>query len=160
MILSGRGSSTPKGADKRRPDKNTPRPDFDNPSRAAMLARVLKENRHVRQEPARGHRRWFDDDVLPFELIVWYDAAGAVEGWQICYNLGHGEHALTWRPAAGFAHAAVDTGSRGVFANLTPILVPDGAVPWVDLARQFAGCSAALEPELRDLVTTHLAARN
>lgn len=125
-----------------------------------MLARVLKEIRNVRQEPASGRRRWFDDDTLPLEFIVWYDAAGAVEGWQICYDLGSGEHALTWRTAVGFAHNAVDSGSTGPFSNLTPILVPDGSVPWADLTQRFAGCSASLEPALRDQVTARLNARN
>ena len=125
-----------------------------------MLARVLKEISNVRQEPTRGRRRWFDDDVLPLELIVWYDTAGEVEGWQICYDLGSGEHALTWRPASGFAHNAVDTGSTGPFGNLTPILVPDGRVPWADLAQRFGDCAVSLEPALRELVTTQLNARN
>ena len=123
-----------------------------------MLGRVLKEIRNVRQEPAGGHRRWFDDDMLPLELIVWYDARGAVEGFQLCYDLGAGEHALTWRTAHGFAHDAVDTGSTGPFSNLTPILVPDGRVPWADLAKRFEGCSAALEPALRELVASRLSA--
>ena len=125
-----------------------------------MLARVLKEIRNVRQESTAGRRRWFDDDVLPLEFIVWYDAADAVEGFQICYNFGSGEHALTWRPAAGFAHNAVDTGSRGVFSNLTPILVPDGSVPWEDVTKQFEGCATSLEPALREFVGQRLAAKS
>lgn len=124
-----------------------------------MLAGVFKEFRQVRQEPVPGRRRWFDDDMLPFELIVWYGPAGAVEGFQLCYNLGQGEHALTWRAGTGFAHNAVDGGSGGPFSNLTPILVPDGAVPWGDLTKRFADCSASLEPALRELVSARLATR-
>ncbi len=120
---------------------------------------MLKEFRNVRQEPAAGHRRWFDDDVMPFEVIVWYGAADAIEGFQICYNFGAGEHALTWRQNVGFAHSAVDSGSRGVFGNLTPILIPDGKVPWSELAQRFESCSASLEPELRELVGQHLKAQ-
>jgi hypothetical protein len=116
--------------------------------------------RNVRQEPKAGHRRWFDDDMLPLEFIVWYDGAGAIEGWQICYNFGKGERALTWRPALGFAHNAVDTGSRGAFADMTPILVPDGRVPWKELTQRFAECGASLEPELRELVAARLNARS
>jgi hypothetical protein len=134
--------------------------DFDNPPRGAMLARVFKEIRHVRQEPIDGHRRWFDDDVLPLELIVWYDAQDAVEGFQLCYNLGGGEHALTWRPEGGFAHNEVDSGSTGPFSNRTPILISDGAVPWDELARCFAGSAATLEPALRKLVGARLNARS
>lgn len=117
---------------------------------------MLKEIRHVRQEPLAGHRRWFDDDILPLELIVWYDAANAVEGFQLCYNLGGGEHALTWRPEVGFAHNAVDTGSTGPFGNLTPILIPDGAVPWAELTQRFSASATTLEPALRELVGARL----
>lgn len=121
---------------------------------------MLKETPNVRQEPAGGRRRWFDDDVLPLELIVWYGAAGDVAGWQICYDLGGGEHALTWRAAAGFAHSAVDAGSGGPFGNPTPVLEPSGVVPWAEVSRRFGECSAALEPELRQRITTQLDARN
>jgi len=125
-----------------------------------MLARVFKEFRHVRQEKVAGRRRWFDDDVLPFELIVWYGASSAVEGFQLCYNFGQGEHALTWRPEVGFAHHAVDSGSTAPFGNLTPILIPDGAVPWAEVAQRFTACSSTLEPALRELVGARLNARN
>ena len=125
-----------------------------------MLGRVLKEIRNVRQEPTAGRRRWFDDDVIPLELIVWYSDAGAVDGFQICYILGSGEHALTWRPAVGFAHNAVDSGSEGPFSNRTPILVADGSVPWAEVTKRFEECGASLEPPLRELVSLRLNSRN
>ena len=121
---------------------------------------MLKEIRNVRQEPTAGHRRWFDDDMVPLELIVWYDAANAIEGFQLCYNLGAGEHALTWRPGVGFAHSEVDSGSTGPFANRTPVLTADGVVPWEELTQRFTGSSSTLDPALRDLVDAHLKARN
>lgn len=120
---------------------------------------MFKEFRKVRQEPIAGRRRWFDDDVLPLELIVWYDAGDAIEGFQLCYNLGRGEHALTWRPDVGFAHNEVDTGTGGPFANRTPILIPDGAVPWDELAQHVADSSSTLEPTLRSLIDARLRAR-
>jgi len=121
---------------------------------------VFKEFRHVRQEKVAGHRRWFDDDVLPFELVVWYGADDAVEGFQLCYNFGRGEHALTWRPEIGFAHNAVDTGSAGPYANLTPILMADGEVPWEDVARNFSASSVTLDPALRDFIGARLTAKS
>lgn len=125
-----------------------------------IVGRVLREIRNVRQEPtAPGSRRWFDDDILPFELIVWYAEGGAIEGFQICYDLGQGERALTWRPAAGFAHRGVDSGSTGPFANRTPILVADGAVPWAEVSARFDQCGRSLEPPLREFVRDRLEAR-
>jgi hypothetical protein len=81
---------------------------------------VLLETPNVRQEPAGGRRRWFEDDVLPLELIVWYGAAEEIEGWQVCYDFGGGEHALNWRPGSGIVHRAVDTGSSGPLSNPDP----------------------------------------
>ncbi len=120
---------------------------------------MFKEIRHVRQEAVAGHRRWFEDDVLPLELIVWYGAQGAIDGFQLCYNLGAGEHALTWRPQSGFAHNEVDTGSTGPFANRTPILITDGAVPWDEVTRRFSSSSRSLEPALRELIAAQLKAK-
>lgn len=92
------------------------------------------------------------------ELIVWLDAAGQPDGFQICYSgaTGH-EHALTWRHRGGFAHNRVDTGDTRPDKNMTPILVPDGEVPWERLRAEFAECSGGLEAALRDFVSVRLA---
>ncbi|MEY2878560.1 MAG: hypothetical protein RLZZ15_940 [Verrucomicrobiota bacterium] len=71
---------------------------------------MLVEFRNVKQESGPGSRRWFESDG--FELVVWHDAAGAVSGFQICYDFGTGEHALTWRSGQGFEHAEVDSGDE------------------------------------------------
>ncbi len=119
---------------------------------------MLVENVNVRQEPAAGRRRWFDGDRL--ELVVWYNAAGAVTGFQICYALPDGERALTWRPGAGFTHCAVDDGDNWqVGGKQSPVLVADGEVVWAELEERFRAEGLRLEPALRDLVTTRLAAR-
>ena len=119
---------------------------------------MLREFIHVKQELRNGRRRWFESDG--FDLIVWHDATDRVEGFQLCYDFGRGEHALTWRPGVGFAHSAVDSGDiRGGGHKLTPILVPVGAVPWSEIATRFAERSASLDSELRDWVAGRLAAR-
>jgi hypothetical protein len=92
------------------------------------------------------------------ELIVWLDAAGRPDGFQICYMGSlREEHALTWRRQAGFTHNRVDSGDTRPDKNLTPILVPDGEVPWESLRSEFAASCDGLEPALRDFVTTRLA---
>jgi hypothetical protein len=118
---------------------------------------MLVENPNVRQEPSAGRRRWFDGDRL--ELIVWHDANNAVSGFQLCYGLPDGERALTWRPGEGFTHNAVDAGDATPFKNETPVLVADGAIPWAELAARFRAEGAKLEPGLRELVASRLAAR-
>ncbi|HVS52548.1 MAG TPA: hypothetical protein VHD62_09345 [Opitutaceae bacterium] len=110
----------------------------------------------MKQEPGPGRRHWFESDGL--DLVVWRDAHGAVTGFQLCYDFGRGEHALTWRPAGGFAHAAVDQGDDWApGAKQSPVLVPDGAVPWRRLKALFDARSAALDAPLRQLVHDALA---
>ena len=132
-------------------------PAFDLAECSASVAGVLKEFIHVKQERGAGRRRWFESDG--FELVVWLDARDAVEGYQICYDFGRGEHALTWRPRSGFVHSGVDDGESAMFSKMTPILVPDGAVPWGLLEQKFAEKAGLLEPHLRELVSGTLAAR-
>lgn len=118
---------------------------------------MFQEIRNVRQEPGPGRRRWFESDR--FDLVVWLEPDERIAGFQLCYDFGRGEHALTWREGAGFAHSAVDTGSASPFKNCTPILVADGVVPWDDVAACFAARSATLEPALRDFVRERLGRR-
>jgi hypothetical protein len=126
-----------------------------NPGRE-QAEHVLREIVNVRQVPGEGRRRWFESD--DFDLIVWFDASGAVSGFQICYDLGKGGEALTWRPG-GFAHAEIDAGDSTPLKNQTPILVAGGAVPWGPLARRFDACSGTLEPALREFIATRLLQR-
>ena len=118
---------------------------------------MLKEIRKLRQERGPGRRRWFESEG--FDLVVWENGTGGAEGFQICYDLGRGEHALTWRPGRGFAHHAVDPGDETPLANESPILVPDGAVPWAEIGRLFGERGRELEPVLREWVRGRLVAR-
>ncbi len=118
---------------------------------------MLHELKNVKQEHGAGRRRWFESDGL--ELVVWWDAHDAITGFQLCYDFGRGDFALTWRPATGFAHSAIDTGDESPFVNRTPVLNPDGEAPWGRLAQLFEARSATLEPGLRRLVRDKLAER-
>lgn len=115
---------------------------------------MLKEFAGVKQEEAGRCRRWFEDDGM--ELIVWYGAAGAVDGFQILYGRGDTEHALTWRSVGGFAHSRVDQGDN-LFSKRSPILVPNGTVPWTRVRAEFTTRSTALAPPLREFVLAQLA---
>lgn len=117
---------------------------------------MFHEIKNVKQESGPGRRRWFESDH--FDLVVWLDAADELTGFQLCYDFGRGERALTWREGAGFAHNAVDTGTDSPFKNCTPILIADGNVPWGEVAERFAARSDTLEPGLREFVRTKLAA--
>ena len=115
---------------------------------------MLREFTEVKQERGAGRRRWFESDG--FELIVWHLPTGEVEGFQICYDVGQGDHALTWRAGQGFSHSAIDAGEDVPLRKCTPILIPDGAVPWDRLCAMFEARSASLDESLRELVRAAL----
>ena len=118
----------------------------------------MKEIRNVRQERGAGRRRWFESEG--FELVVWWDDTGGCEGFQVGYDLGRGERALTWRPGHGFVHHEVDQGDDYEGGSKkSPILVANGAVPWPEITRLFSERGSGLETELRELVGSRLAAR-
>ena len=113
---------------------------------------MLKEHRNVRQEP--GHRRrWFEGEGI--DLIVWIDANSFVEGFQICRD----DHALTWRRGFGFEYGRVDEGDDSPLKNLSPIIVPNGSIPWNAVVTQFQTLSDTLEPSLRELILGRLLAK-
>ncbi|MBI2510908.1 MAG: hypothetical protein HYV96_02925 [Opitutae bacterium] len=123
------------------------------------LSGVLAEFKQVKQEASGGRRRWFEDEAM--ELIVWYRGDGAVDGFQLCYpGADRRERALTWRTVGGFSHALVDSGDTRPDKNLTPVLTPDGVVPWAKIETEFGARAAELEPELREFVAGHLRRRN
>jgi hypothetical protein len=116
---------------------------------------LFREFRKVKQESLPGRRRWFEADGM--ELVVWLDQAGHVTGFQLCYDLGRGEHALTWREAKGFVHSAIDAGDQTPLQNLSPILKPTTREPpWAKLAEKFDAHGASLDPALRRLVQEKL----
>ncbi|MDO8541779.1 MAG: hypothetical protein Q7S40_15185 [Opitutaceae bacterium] len=113
----------------------------------------------MKQERGAGRRQWFEADGL--ELVVWLDRGHAhrVSGFQLCYDLGQAEYALTWREGSGFAHSVVDTGDATPLKNQTPILTPENDVPWGEIARRFDEHAGTLEDWLRQLVHDKLAER-
>jgi hypothetical protein len=90
------------------------------------------------------------------ELIVWYSPAGAIRGFQLCYDRNGHERAFTWHVEAGMVHTAVDEGDDSPLRNDSPILVPDG-VPRTDrVLTEFRERARGLEPELVALVAEKL----
>ncbi len=118
---------------------------------------MLVEYKNVRQEPGKGLRRWFEGNL--YELVVWYRPDRTVEGFQILYRLNIAERALTWRVDAGFRHSRVDDGTGSPFKNLSPLLLPNGEIPWPQVLRDFDASSGSLEPELRGFVRQRLEER-
>jgi hypothetical protein len=113
----------------------------------ASLTEILR----VRQPPGDPPRRWFTSDDL--DLIVWSDRSGRPTAFQLCYDSGHSERALTWSLEGGFAHRAVDDGERvGGKYKATPILVEDGPFAANEVSERFAEASAGVPAELSEFV--------
>lgn len=116
---------------------------------------ALTEVVPVRQVPGEPRRRWFASDEL--DLIVWSDHSGAPSAIQLCYNMPRTEHALTWKPDAGFLHAVVDDGeNRGGKYKRTPLLVMDGHFDANRVSERFAQASALLPSDIAEFVSTKL----
>ena len=62
------------------PNFLTPRPAW------VKVPGVFREIKKVRQEPGPGSRRWFESDGM--DLVVWLDAQGVVNGFQLVFDLG------------------------------------------------------------------------
>jgi hypothetical protein len=116
---------------------------------------VLDELKDVRQIPGEGMRRWFRDQDM--DLIIWYDEAGVLDGFQLCYDKRRQERALTWRTTGSCTHQGVDAGESPYGARQSPVLVDGGVYDGRALGQLFAEHSALLPPELRDLVSAQIA---
>jgi hypothetical protein len=117
---------------------------------------TFREHTDVRQEPGRK-RRWFNAPDI--ELVVWNDSAVPQAEFQLIYWLPDGERALTWRNRGGFNNCRVDPGDESPFKNESPILHPDGVVPWPYLEGLFRQRAESLDPDLRQHILGRLQAR-
>jgi len=116
---------------------------------------MLQEIKNVKQERGPGRRRWFESEGL--ELVVWFDGADRISGFQLCYDLGHGERALTWRHDNGFVHTGIDQGDESPLKNRTPILgAPQLEPPSALVVTMFDERSVGLDPAIRRLVHDRL----
>lgn len=116
---------------------------------------LLQEIREIRQIEGEPRRRWFSDSVL--DIYVWYDGDDAVIQFQICYDKGPGEQALTWKKDEGILHHSVDDGESGIYRmKSTPVIVADtryDPARIVDLLKQHGG---KLEHDLYEFILFHL----
>jgi hypothetical protein len=117
---------------------------------------TVREIGPVRQDSDRGSRRWFQDDY--FDLFVWEDRAGAPIAFQLCYERGAAEGAISWSVVEGFGHACVDGGRNvGMRSPMSPLLRPDGIPPYFRIYNRLAD-AAELDPTLRAFVLERLRA--
>jgi hypothetical protein len=114
----------------------------------------MREIGPVRQDSERGFRRWFQDEY--FDVYVWQDAGGKPIAFQLCYERGRTEGAISWSESAGFAHARVDAGSKQARHAMSPILRPDGIPPYFRIYHRLLVAAADWDPALSTFVLDRL----
>ena len=71
---------------------------------------MLKEVIEVRQNPGEDQRKMFQDEE--FDLFIWYKDQETISGFQLCYDKGQMEKALSWHEGGGFSHDQVQSGEE------------------------------------------------
>ena len=115
---------------------------------------MLYEIRKVKQIEGQDFRRWFTDDY--FDLFVWYDENNTISSFQLSYDKGYKERAVTWTKKGGIVHTGVDDGEDDPTASRTPMLETDGNFDNTRVAEQFREAAAEIEPELAAFVHEQL----
>jgi hypothetical protein len=59
---------------------------------------------------------------------------------------------LTWSEGKGTGHQRIENGEASPLKNMTPVLLPDGAVPYAELARQFQHRAGEIDRTIYELV--------
>ncbi|MCI3951571.1 MAG: hypothetical protein K0R53_1068, partial [Burkholderiales bacterium] len=117
---------------------------------------MLRELADIRQTEGRRPRRWFQSNAE--DLIVWYAEDGTPAGFQLCYDRGQDERALTWTQQRGYTHHRIDAGEGSALRyKQTPVLVADGTFDATAMSRRFLRVSAGLPREIREFVLVKLA---
>src|SRR5690606_34560979 len=87
------------------------------------------------------------------DLYVWYDGTGAIQQFQLCYDKGPEEKALTWRRDGGLEHHRVDDGEGGVLRMKSSAMLTEDAGPAATAVQAaFAEAGRKLEHDLYEFI--------
>jgi len=107
---------------------------------------MLREIRHVNQEPGGPQKSWYTDDF--FDLFVWSAEGQGIIAFQLSYDKNGAEKMLSWNQRSGVGHSKVDDGEQHQLRQkASPILVRDGPVADT-LAVNFQNASKNIDPEV------------
>ena len=100
-------------------------------------------------------RRWFSAQGV--DLIVWFDDFDRPFTFQLCYEAGRKEFALTWEAGVGFSHTSIDSGEHGLYRyKSAPVL--EGSAPFDPIAwrQRFPDIAFSLPSPVRETVQAAL----
>lgn len=111
---------------------------------------MLHEWEGIRQREEEGHRRWYVDEAM--DLIVWFEDSDVV-GFQLCYDKGSDEKAVTWHRDGGVTHTHVDAGEDrpGSFKS-SPVLTSSLPLETERVCEAFRSRAEDIDPATRRLV--------
>jgi hypothetical protein len=112
---------------------------------------MLREMRHIRQNPGEPPRRWFSDDH--WDLYIW-ERDDEIAGFQLCYGKDHYQRALTWMEGGKPQHTAVDEEPPSRYR--APIMIADGLMPISEVRERFMADSTQIDESIRDYVLRKL----
>jgi len=116
---------------------------------------MLVEITGIEQQNGEPPRRWFSNTKL--DLFVWYDESGTPLQFQLCFNKGNNEQALTWHRDAGLSRHAVDDGEGGIYRmKSSPVLTAAQAPEMGSLRRDFIDAGQKLEHDLYEFVLSRI----
>jgi hypothetical protein len=111
---------------------------------------MLKEMSNPRQNTDEN-RRVFTDEF--FDLYVWYSDSNLIAGFQLCYDKGNFERAITWTEQSGYSHMKIDDGEGPDTAyKMKPMLVIDGLFDNSSIADRFHHDGSKIEKDIFDFV--------
>ena len=116
---------------------------------------MLREIINIRQVEGEPKRRWFSDTEL--DLYIWYGDDDTVIQFQICYDKGPKEQALTWREGEGIVHQAVDDGEGGIYRmKSTPVITGASRYDAGRIAGLITRHGGKLEHDLYEFILSRL----
>ena len=118
---------------------------------------MLKETISVRQIAGEPERKWFTDNF--FDLIIWMGENKDMEGFQLCYDKGMNDRALTWKKPSTYTHRRIDDGEEHPLEpKKAPILIADGFFDSHSVANRFREESKNIDGEVFKFVYDKLVA--
>ncbi|NKB36568.1 MAG: hypothetical protein GKR93_05265 [Gammaproteobacteria bacterium] len=116
---------------------------------------MLKEIEKVKQLEGEPRRRWFASTSL--DLFLWYDDKGNIVQFQICYDKGPEEKALTWNHEKGLMHHQVDDGENRSFRMKgTPIMVNTSDFDSGEIITKFEQLAGNIEYSIVSFILSQL----
>ena len=105
---------------------------------------MLREIVNVKQLKDEPRRRWFSSASL--DLFIWYDDDDSIIQFQVCYDKGPKERALTWHHERGLMHHTVDDGENRTFRMKgSPIMINDSDFDVESIVTKFRELAGDIE---------------